>query len=70
MLSKFDQKIYLWWFNFRTENQYMIVISPALSPKTFIFFSSSSHKDGPALWKSIYREKQKKKNPEETEKRN
>lgn len=39
----------------------MIVISPALSPKTFIFFSSSPHKDGPALGKSIYREKQKKK---------
>lgn len=39
----------------------MIVISPARSPKTFIFFSSSSHNDGPALGKSIYREKQKKK---------
>lgn len=47
----------------------MIVISPALSPKTFIFFSSSPHKDGPALGKSIYREKQKEKKTEENEKR-
>lgn len=47
----------------------MIVISPALSPKTFIFFSSSPHNDGPALGKSIYREKQKKKKTEENEKR-